>query len=128
MIALLSTLASAAEPPAPSTEDLLADARARSTRGAVALTAGTVALGGGVATLLVRDDDAKPIRYGTPRSTAADLRSAGGAALVLVGFAGMYAGAHDLGVAAGLRQRARAVALAPAVGIGSGGLVLSGRF
>jgi hypothetical protein len=127
MLALLSTLALADDlspEPAPSPDALLAEARRHSTRGGAWITSGSLALGGGVAVLLVRKGEPGDPIDASGSTLVNDLRSVGGAVLVMSGFVAVYGGAQELGTGAGLRERARSVTLLPT----PGGVVLSGRF
>ncbi len=124
MIALLSTLAFGMEDVEP-IADPLVEARARTTRGAVLIAAGSLAMGGGIAALVVRQGEPGAVAEDQGGATLMmDLRSVGGAVTLMSGFVAVYAGANELGKAAGLREQARGVTLLPA----PGGLVLTGRF
>lgn len=119
---LLAFAAHAADP----SEDPADQARRYSRNGAVQLSLGTAALGGGLVTLLVGRGTSGEISEESP--AVHDLRSIGGAALVLGGFTGVLAGVNNLGRAQAARELSRGVTAVPTVGADGAGLRLVGRF
>lgn len=120
---LLTFSARAADPP----PDFAAQARQHSRAGALQLSLGGAAVGGGLVTLLVGRGEMGEISTESP--AVHDLRSVGGAALLIGGFTGVLAGVNSLGRAAAARELAeRPVSLAPTLGPDGGGLSLVGRF
>lgn len=119
MLALLPLAAAAADaPPA----DPVAEAKRLSTRGAVEITVGSAAMAGALAVLLVRKGEPGAEIQDPPPQWVLDLRSAGGAVLMMSGFTVVLVGGRDLGKAAAARDAA--VVLVPA----ANGLALAGVF
>jgi multisubunit Na+/H+ antiporter MnhB subunit len=122
---LLWTLLTAhAAPPAPQPppEELLQDARRLTRTGGLELGGGLAAAAGGVVVLLVGRGE--PGSISTETQATSDVRSIGGASLLVVGLGLSLVGGNTLGRASALRDQARSLQ----VTVAPGGVGLQGRF
>jgi hypothetical protein len=115
--------APAPEPEARSAEELRAEARKRTTRGAVEVGVGLAAAAGGVFVLSYQRGDTG-VSHEDP--WVMDLRSAGGAALLIGGLTTVVIGGNDVSV--GRRLRLEAATLGATWVPGGAGAVVAARF
>lgn len=115
-----------AQAPAPVVDDPEARARALGRTGAVELGVGLAALSTGVAVMLVGRGE--PGAISTETQLTADLKSAGGAALLIGGFTTALVGGNTLGRARGYRKLADEVTVGASVDRRGAALRIAGTF
>jgi hypothetical protein len=110
----------------PAVEDSEARARALSRVGAVELTTGIAALAGGVVVMIV--GRGSPGEISNESQRVSDLRSAGGAALIIGGFTTALVGGNNLGRARGYRRLGEDVTVGAAIDRRGAAVRVSGTF
>jgi hypothetical protein len=112
----------AAAAPPPPVIDLEVERHRYQTRGAVLTTLGAVSAAGGFSLMSIGRGRSGEIS--TETQLESDLRSGGGAALLIGGAAGLILGVRDLNEAHAIRREQKALTLT----VGPDRLVLAGRF
>jgi hypothetical protein len=109
-------------PPPPSPEELRQDARRLTWTGGLELGGGLAALAGGTVLLLVGRGE--PGSISTETQATSDMRSVGGAGLIIGGLAFSLVGGNTISRGMALREQANSLQ----VSVAPGGLRLQGRF